>query len=152
MLFWHSNYFSRVCSANHLITWNLSDVSFHKRFNLIASVNHSETLEKVHYNAYVTLPKSLSWQFCNDTAVLWPSVEKVNNTPFYIYIYKFTLGLEYLSLLVGVTALLIRASHPVLYLIFCTVRELGCLFLTLGVTTLHIVPVTLLYMVTMLLD
>ena len=56
------------------------DVSFHKMFNLIATVNHTGTLDKQHYTAYVKPSNSSSWQFCNDAAVLGFSVEKVNNT------------------------------------------------------------------------
>ena len=43
-------------------------------------------------------------------------------------------------------------NHPALYLIFGPVRGLGYLSLSLGVTTMHITLVLLLYMSTILLD
>ena len=64
------------------------DVSFHKEFNLIAAVNHTGILDKGHYTAYVKLSHALSWQFCNDAAVLRSFVDKVNNTSSDVYIYN----------------------------------------------------------------
>ena len=49
---------------------NVDDVSFHKKFNLKATVNLTRTLDKGHYTDYVKLSNSSSWQFFNDTAVL----------------------------------------------------------------------------------
>ena len=64
----------------------VDDVSLHKKFNLIATVNHTGTLDNGHCTADVELSNSLSQQFCNGTAVLRSSMEKVNNTSSYIYI------------------------------------------------------------------
>ena len=66
----------------------VDDVSFHKKFNLRATVNHTGTFDKGHYTAFVKLSNSSSSQFFNDTAPLRSSLEKVNNTLSYIYIYK----------------------------------------------------------------
>ena len=63
-------------------------VSFHKKFNLIGTVNHTGTFDKGHYTAYVNWSKSSSWQFCNDSAVLRSSMETVNNASSYSCIYK----------------------------------------------------------------
>ena len=64
----------------------VDDVSFHKKFNLTATVNHTGTLDKGHCTTYVKLSYSSSQQFCNDVAVLRSTVEKINNTSSCIYI------------------------------------------------------------------
>ena len=76
------------CTKTYSVPVAVDDVSFHKKFNVTATVNHTGTLDKGHYTAYVTLSNSSSWQFCDDIAVLRSSVEKVNNTSSYICIYK----------------------------------------------------------------
>ena len=66
----------------------VDEVFFLKRFNLIASVNYTRTLDRGHYIAFVKQSNYLCWHFCNDTAALRSSLEKVNNTSSYIYTYK----------------------------------------------------------------
>ena len=82
-------------SSCHLLSWYCASscrcvdgVSFHKKFNLIITVNHTWTHDKGHYTAHVKLPNSSSWQFCNETVVLRLSVEKITNTFSYIHICK----------------------------------------------------------------
>ena len=85
----------------------------------MATVNHTGTSDKGHYIAFVKLPNSSSWKFFNDTAVLRSSVEKINNTSSYIFIYK---------------------DFKITIILSCLARWLGYLCLSLGVTTLHITP------------
>ena len=86
----------------------------------MATVNHTGAFGKGHYAAFVKLPNSSSWKSFNDTAVLRSSVEKINNTSSYIYIYK---------------------VFKITTILSCLVRWLGYLSLSLGVKTLHITPV-----------
>ena len=57
------------CTETLSVPVVVDDVSFHKKFNLIATVNHTGTINKGHYTGYVKLSNSSFWQFCNETAV-----------------------------------------------------------------------------------
>ena len=76
------------CTETLSVPVVLDDISFHKEFNLIVTVNHTGILVKGCYTAFVKLSNFSSSQFCHDAAVLRSSVEKVNNTFSYVYIYK----------------------------------------------------------------
>ena len=51
------------CTETLSVPLVVDDVSFHKKFNLIATVNHAGTLDKGHYTAYGKLSNSSSCQF-----------------------------------------------------------------------------------------
>ena len=62
-----------------------SDIISHKNFKLIASINHSGSLERGHYTALINL--SSSWFHCNDAAVI-KSNQTVPADLCYILFYK----------------------------------------------------------------
>ena len=74
------------CTETLSVPVVVDDVSFHKKFILIVTVNHTRTLDEGHYTAYVKMSNFSSRQFCNYIAVLRSSVQKVNNTSSYIYV------------------------------------------------------------------
>ena len=60
------------------------DIVVHKKFNLIATINHTGNLARGHYTSFIK--STLSWFHCNDAAVI-PSNEKaVNNDTSFIFL------------------------------------------------------------------
>ena len=76
------------CTETLSVPVVVDDAPFHKKINLLATVNHTGTPDNGHYTAHVKLFNSSSCQFCNEAAVLRSSVVKVNNTSSCMYIYK----------------------------------------------------------------
>ena len=66
----------------------VDELSFHKKFSLIVTVNHTGTLNRGHYTAFIKQPNISSWLFCNDATVFKSSVEETDNTSSYIYFYE----------------------------------------------------------------
>ena len=64
------------------------EVSFPRKFSLVASINHSGTLNQRHYWAVVKDFNSGEWLSCNDTVVQTVPQHSLNNTTSYILIYK----------------------------------------------------------------
>ena len=66
------------------------EVSMHRRYRLVATVNHSGTLENGHYWAYVqdTSKDTSKWFLCNDRAVCPVKPEDLNNISSYIYVFQ----------------------------------------------------------------
>ena len=64
------------------------DLTSQTKYQLIATVNHTGTLDKGHYTAFIKPNKSKNWLFCNDAAVLGSSEASVNNTSSYICFYE----------------------------------------------------------------
>ena len=63
------------------------DVGDHKKFNLIATINHSGNLARGHHSSFIKSTSS-AWFHCNNIAVL-PSIEAaLNNDTSYIFFYK----------------------------------------------------------------
>ena len=76
------------CSKPLSVPLVVDEVSFHKKFSLIVTVNHKGTLNKGNYTAFIKQPNTLSWLFCNDPVIFRSPVEKINNSSSYIYIYE----------------------------------------------------------------
>ena len=64
------------------------EVSFSTKYSLIASINHSGTLDQGHYWAIVKDLYSGDWLSCNDKVVLTVPQHSLNNTTSYILFYK----------------------------------------------------------------
>ena len=65
----------------------MEDIVGHKKFMLIATINHSGNLEREHSTSFIKSTSS-SWFHCNDAAVI-PSKETVlNNDTSYIFFFK----------------------------------------------------------------
>ena len=64
------------------------EVSFSSKYSLVASINHSGTLDKGHYWAVVKDSNTGDWLSCNDKVVLTVSQHSLNNTTSYILFYK----------------------------------------------------------------
>ena len=54
----------------------------HKKFNLIATINHSCNLTKGHYTSFIKSTSS-SWFHCNDAAIIIPSKEPALNMAYF---------------------------------------------------------------------
>ena len=109
------------CTPNISVPVKENEVTFHKHYHLIATINHTGSLTRGHYTSFIKIPNSKSWLHCNDAAVLRANENKVNNTSLYINFYE---------------------SHENFFFPHKTLlRGLGFLSLSLGVTTLHITPV-----------
>ena len=63
------------------------DIFFSSKYSLVATINHSGTLDKGHYTAFVKDSKSLDWYFCNDKSVSKALSTSVNNTTSYLLFY-----------------------------------------------------------------
>ena len=64
------------------------EVSFSSKYSLVASINHSGTLDQVHYWAVVKDSNRGDWLSCNDKVVLTVPQHSLNNTTSYILFYK----------------------------------------------------------------
>ena len=76
------------CTPNISVPVKDNEVTFHKHYHLIATINHTGSLTRGHYTAFIKIPNSKSWLHCNDAAVLRTNENKVNNTSSYIYFYE----------------------------------------------------------------
>ena len=133
-------------------------VTYQKHYHLIATINHTGNLNRVHYTSLIKKPNSKSWLHCNDAAVLRANENKVNNTLHLIFISTNHINSFFLIKLckgAWISFVVFRCDDPTYSpssCVFYFLRELGYLSLSLGVTTLHITPVTLPCMVKMLLQ
>ena len=139
-----------------LLTFLYQLKTYHKHYHLIATINHTENLNRGHYTSFIKIPNSKSWLQCNDSAVLRANENKVNNTSSYISLNHINFFF-FIKLCKGawISFLVFRCDDPTpnpSSCLFYFVRGLGYLSLSLGVTTLHITPVTLPCMVKMLLQ
>ena len=64
------------CTKTLSVPLVVNENSFHKKFSLIATVNHKGTLNRGHYTVFIKQPSTSSWLFCNDAAVFRSSVKK----------------------------------------------------------------------------
>ena len=64
------------------------EVSFTHKYSLIATINHSGTLNKGHYWAFIKDLHSPSWYSCIDKSVFTVKENSVNNTTSYILFYR----------------------------------------------------------------
>ena len=64
------------------------EVSFSSKYSVVASINHSGTLEKGHYWAVVKDSNTGDWLSCNDKVVQTVPQHSLNNTTSYILFYK----------------------------------------------------------------
>ena len=64
------------------------DVSFSSKYSLVASINHSGTLEQGYYWAVVKDSNTGDWLSCNDKVILTVQHHSLNNTTSYILFYK----------------------------------------------------------------
>ena len=64
------------------------EVSFSSKYSLVASINHSGTLDQGHYWAVVKDSNTGDWLSCNDKVVLTVPQHSLNNTTSYILFYK----------------------------------------------------------------
>ena len=80
--------FTKVSSHENFLYHLLMRFSFHKKFSLKATANHTGTLNRGQYTAFIKQLNTSSWLFCNDAAIVRSSVEKTNNTSIYIYVYE----------------------------------------------------------------
>ena len=64
------------------------DVSFTNKYSLIATINHSGTLNRGHYWAFIKDLHSSSLYSCNDKLVFNVEENSVNNTTSYILFYR----------------------------------------------------------------
>jgi len=63
-------------------------VSFNDSYSLVATINHSGSLENGHYTAHVKDPLSRSCFFCNDKMIVPCPSAKVENNTSYVLFYK----------------------------------------------------------------
>ena len=66
---------------------DLDEVSFERKFKLVATINHSGNLNNGHYWAYIEDQASSSWLHCNDRAVTQCNSNVLNNDSSYLLLY-----------------------------------------------------------------
>ena len=64
------------------------EVSFTNKYSLIATINHSGTLNRGHYWAFIKDLHSSTWYSCNDKSVFNVEENYVNNATSYILFYS----------------------------------------------------------------
>ena len=64
------------------------EVSFSNKYSLVASINHSGTLDQGHYCTVVKYSHSGDWLSCNNNVVLTVPQHSLNNATSYILFYK----------------------------------------------------------------
>ena len=68
------------CTPNISVPVKDNEITFHKHYHLTATINHTGSLTRGHYTAFIKIPISKSWLHCSDAAVLGANENKVNNT------------------------------------------------------------------------
>ena len=76
------------CTPNITVPVVDSDVTTRIKYQLLGTVNHTGTLDRGHYTAFIKPKTSSKWSFCNDAAVLSSVEASVNNTSSYICFYE----------------------------------------------------------------
>ena len=66
------------------------DIVGNKKFNLIATINHSGNLARAHYTSFIK-STSASWFHCVDTAVIPSNKTALNNGTSYVFSTKMCL-------------------------------------------------------------
>ena len=64
------------------------EVSFTNKYSLIATINHSGTLNRGHYWAFIKDLHSSSWYSCNDKLIFNVEERSLSNTSSYILFYR----------------------------------------------------------------
>ena len=75
---------------DHILTVPLKlddNVSFSKEFSLVATINHSSSLNAGHYWAFIKENISKSWFKCDDRSILKVKPSTLNNTTSYVLFY-----------------------------------------------------------------
>ena len=75
---------------DHILTVPLKlddNVSFSKEFSLVATINHSGSLNAGHYWAFIKDNISKSWFKCDDRSILKVKPSTLNNTTSYVLFY-----------------------------------------------------------------
>ena len=73
------------CTPNMFVAVKDNEVGFQKDYHLIATINHTGNLNRVHYTSFIKVPNSKSWLHCNNAAALRADENNVNNTSSYTY-------------------------------------------------------------------
>ena len=88
----NENFFSCTQSKSNkdlTVTITKEDkISFTNKYSLIATINHSDTLHRGHYWAFIKDLHSSIWYSCNDNSVFHVEEHYVNNTTSYILLYR----------------------------------------------------------------
>ena len=89
----HGSYLAKhlqkiACSSPlHVPVLNGDDSIKNEKYKLLATVNHTGSLDRGHYTAYIRRQQD-SWLHCNDAAVVLSEESKVNNDSSYVYFYE----------------------------------------------------------------
>ena len=130
-----ANFFSCTQSESNkrlLVPITVEDeVSFTNKYSLIATINHSGTLNRGHYWAFIKDLHSSSWYSCNDKLVFNVEERSLNNTTSYILFYRKVWMFPRIYQ---------KKNFDSFFFLFCK-GVLSFQTLSLGVTTPHITPV-----------
>ena len=130
-----ANFFSCTQSESNkhlLVPITVEDeVSFTNKYSLIATINHSGTLNRGHYWAFIRDLHSSSWYSCNDKLVFNVEERSLNNTTSYILFYRKVWMFPRIYQ---------KKKNWQFFFLFCK-GVLSFQTLSLGVTTPHITPV-----------
>ena len=59
-----------------------------KKFKLLGTINHTGSLDRGHYTAFIRTPINNSWLHCNDAAVVTSVEKNLDNNSSYIYFWE----------------------------------------------------------------
>ena len=78
----------KIACNEYLTVPVVSENNTIKKFKLLGTINHSGSLDRGHYTAFIRKANDNSWLHCNDAAVLSAKEENLDNNSSYIYFYE----------------------------------------------------------------
>ena len=78
----------KIACNQYLSVPIVSENNIVEKFKLLGTINHSGSLDRGHYTAFIKKVNDNSWLHCNDAAVLSVKEESLNNNSSYIYFYE----------------------------------------------------------------
>ena len=78
----------KIACNEYLTVPVVSENNTIKQFKLLGTINHSGSLDRGHYTAFIKKANDNSWLHCNDAAVLSAKEENLDNNSSYIYFYE----------------------------------------------------------------
>ena len=77
-----------VCTPDLVVPVVHNDIKLQIKYRLLATINHTGSLQRGHYTSFINSGGSDKWFFCNDAAILDSPKARVNNSSSYICFYE----------------------------------------------------------------
>ena len=77
-----------ACNKTLSVPIIYDNVEINKKYRLLGTINHSGSLSRGHYTAFIRMLNENSWLLCNDAAVLNSKETELDNNSSYIYFFE----------------------------------------------------------------